>query len=274
MASVKLRPAQPADAAAIANTHYRALDRYHEFYGAFFVLDPREILAKSSPVALEKPENIILVAVDEESSDVVGIVKYTIEAEKVASTAATATVAEDPTPVPAGPSFTAIKEHLKELWTEFGKRRDEMDECYEKAADGKRHICRFYPRPTDFIGSWVNEDEWLMKLIFFCQDIHTLMISPDYQRKGVGGKLLAAVLKRGDEEGIPTFLASTAESIGLYSRMGFESLGTWPIDNEYWAGRIVDLEKPLGITGHEGLRETFRGVREVEDVMVRWPKEQ
>ncbi|KAH8120896.1 hypothetical protein ACSS6W_009758 [Trichoderma asperelloides] len=244
MASVKLRPAQPADAAAIADTHYRALDRYHEFYGAFFILDPREILAKSTPVALSKPENIMLVAVDEKSSDIVGIVKYTVEAEKVASTT-TAAAAEDPTSVPAGPSFTAIKEHLKELWTEFGKRRDEMDECYEKAADGKRHIY-----------------------------IHTLMISPDYQRRGVGGKLLAAVLKQGDEEGIPTFLASTAESIGLYSRMGFESLGTWPIDNEYWAGRVVDLEKKLGIAGHEGLQETFKGVKEVEDVMVRWPKKQ
>ncbi|KAL6900420.1 acyl-CoA N-acyltransferase [Trichoderma evansii] len=242
MASVKLRPAQPADATAIANTHYRALDQYHEFYGAFFVLDPREILAKSTPLALEKPENTMLVAVDEESSDVVGIVKYTIEAEKLPSAA---TVAGDSTPAPAGPSLTAVKAHLKELWDEFGKRRDEMDECYEKAADGKRHIY-----------------------------IHTLMINPDYQRRGVGGRLLAAVLKQSDEEGIPTFLASTAESIGLYSRNGFESLGTWPIDNEYWAGRIVDLEKELGIAGHEGLQETFKGAREVEDVMVRWPKKQ
>ncbi|PON20894.1 hypothetical protein TGAM01_v210293 [Trichoderma gamsii] len=247
MASVKLRPAQPADAAGIANTHYRALDRYHEFYGAFFVLDPKEILEKSTPVALEKPENIILVAVDEESSGVVGIVKYTIEAEKVVSTATVEGPAsvEDPASVPAGPSLTAVKEHLKELWTEFGRRRDEMDECYERAADGKRHIY-----------------------------IHTLMINPDYQRRGIGGKLLAEVLKQSDKEAIPVFLASTAESIGLYSRMGFESLGTWPIDNEYWAGRIVGLERELGIAGHEGLQETFKGVGEVEDVMVRWPKKQ
>lgn len=143
MASVKLRPAQLADAASIADTHYTALDRYHEFYGAFFILDPREILAKSTPVALEKPENIMLVAVDEESNDVVGIVKYTIEAEKTASTV----TVDDPASVPAGPSLTAVKEHLKELWTEFGKRRDEMDECYEKAADGKRHICRSCSKP-------------------------------------------------------------------------------------------------------------------------------
>lgn len=148
MASVKLRPAQPADAAAIANTHYRALDRYHEFYGAFFVLDPREILAKSTAAALEKPANVMWVAVDEESNNVVGIVKYTVEAEKVASTA---TVAEDSTPAPAAPSFTAVKEHLKVLWDEFGKRRDEMDECYEKAANGKRHICEFSLSPTEIL---------------------------------------------------------------------------------------------------------------------------
>lgn len=106
------------------------------------------------------------------------------------------------------------------------------------------------------------------------QDVHTLMIRPDYQRRGIGGKLLAEVLRRSDEEGIPTFLASTAESIGLYSKMGFKSLGTWPIDNEYWAGRIVGLEKELGIADHEGLQETFKGVGEIEDVMVRWPKKQ
>lgn len=141
MASIKLRSAQLGDAAGMADTHYRALDRYHEFYGAFFVLDPRDILAKSTPVALKKPENIILVAVDEESNDVVGIVKYTIEAEKTASTV----TVDDPASVPSGPSLTAVKEHLTELWTEFGKRRDEMDECYEKAADGKRHVCRFCP---------------------------------------------------------------------------------------------------------------------------------
>ncbi|KAM0249342.1 hypothetical protein ACHAQJ_009103 [Trichoderma viride] len=252
MASLILRPAEPADAAALADIHYRALDRYHEFYGAFFVLSPREILTRSIPVALEKADNVFLVAVDGESGDDVGFVKYAVEAEKVASAAAAAAAAatavkateESVTVSVEPPSFTAIKAHMKELWAEFGERRDEMDECYEKAADGKKHIY-----------------------------VHTLMIHPDHQRRGIGGKLLAAVLKRSDDEGIPTFLMSTAESIGLYSRMGFASLGRWPIDNGYWAGRIVELEKGLEISGHEGLEERFRGVGEVEDVMVRWPKD-
>jgi hypothetical protein len=143
MASLILRPAEPADAAAIADIHYRALDRYHEFYGAFFALDPREILTKSTPLALEKADNVFLVAVDVESKDVIGFVKYTVEAEKAASNIAASEAKEEPVAVPAGPSLMAAKAHMKELWTEFRKRADEMDECYEKTADGKKHICWF-----------------------------------------------------------------------------------------------------------------------------------
>lgn len=96
------------------------------------------------------------------------------------------------------------------------------------------------------------------------------MIDPAHQRRGIGGQLLGAVLQRSDAEGMPTFLVSSAESRGLYGRMGFASLGTWRIDNEAWARRIAETERGLGIAGGEGLEEAFRGVGEVEDVMVRW----
>lgn len=98
------------------------------------------------------------------------------------------------------------------------------------------------------------------------------MIDPSYQRKGIGGRLLAAVLERCDKEGIPAFLMSSAESRGLYGKMGFESLGTWRVDNGVWAGRIAEVERALGLNGNEGLSEEFRGVGEVEDVMVRWAR--
>lgn len=104
-------------------------------------------------------------------------------------------------------------------------------------------------------------------------DVNHLMIDPNYQRKGIGGKLLAAVLEKSDGEGIPTFLMSSAESRGLYGKLGFEILGTWRVDNGDWARRLVEVERGLGIVGNEGLEEKFRGVGEVEDVMVRWVKE-
>ncbi|KAL7782052.1 acyl-CoA N-acyltransferase [Trichoderma afarasin] len=241
MTSVTIRPASPADAPAIAAVHYRAQEKYHGFYGAFFVHSPRDILIQATARAIQKPENVYLVAVDEESKEVVGFVRYVVEEEKKQQEEKQ----EEPVGVSEGeeagpPSLFGVKEHLKGLWEEFNEKQVAMDGCYEKAADGKRHI-------------YVNH----------------LMIDPDYQRKGIGGKLLGAVLEKSDGEKVPTFLMSSAESRGLYGKMGFEILGTWRVDNGAWAGRVVELEKGLGIVGREGLEEEFRGVGEVEDVMVR-----
>ncbi|KAL6821328.1 acyl-CoA N-acyltransferase [Trichoderma camerunense] len=242
MASVTIRPASPADAPAIAAVHYRAQEKYHGFYGAFFVHSPRDILIQATARAIQKLENVYLVAEEGGSNKVVGFVRYVVEEEKKKDrekqeeVAVAVSEGEEAGP----PSLFGVKEHLKGLWEEFNEKQVAMDGCYEKAADGKRHI-------------YVNH----------------LMIDPKYQRKGIGGKLLGAVLERSDKGGVPTFLMSSAESRGLYGKMGFEILGTWRVDNETWAGRVVGVERGLGIVGREGLEEEFRGVGEVEDVMVR-----
>ena len=48
-----------------------------------------------------------------------------------------------------------------------------------------------------------------------------LVISPEYQRKGVGAMLLREGLKKMDEEGLLTILGASAMGIGLYRKMGF-----------------------------------------------------
>ena len=57
----------------------------------------------------------------------------------------------------------------------------------------------------------------------------------------------------------------------MYTKMGFQELGTWIIDNEKWARRIVQREDELGIQGIKHLAEQFRGTSEREECMVRWP---
>jgi GNAT superfamily N-acetyltransferase len=98
------------------------------------------------------------------------------------------------------------------------------------------------------------------------------MVHPDYQRKGVGGKLLTGVTDKADAEGIPTMLVSSAEAHELYLRLGFETLGRWPIDNGYWAREIVKLETSLGMEGNEDFVKRFEGLTEVEDCMIRYPR--
>ncbi|KAL7812123.1 acyl-CoA N-acyltransferase [Trichoderma aethiopicum] len=247
MASISIRPGTPADAASIADVHYRAQERYHGFYGAFFVNSPREILMWGTEGAVREGGNVYLVAVDDGDGRVVGFVRFAVrgaaEGEKGENEDAEGKKkGEEEEGVPAGSLF-AVKEHLKGLWEEFDGKQGAMDECYERAANGRRHI-------------YINH----------------LMIDPGYQRQGIGRNLLAAVLERSDREGIPTFLMPSAESRGLYGKMGFEILGTWRVDNGAWAGRIAEVERGLGMCGSEGLVEEYEGVGEVEDVMVRWAR--
>ncbi len=101
------------------------------------------------------------------------------------------------------------------------------------------------------------------------QDVQHLMIDPRHQKKGIGKKLLSAVLQEAQREGLPTFLMSSAESFGLYAKLGFEDLGRWTVDNGRWMREVAAREEELGIAGEEGLVELYEGVGEVENVMVR-----
>lgn len=80
------------------------------------------------------------------------------------------------------------------------------------------------------------------------------------------------VLARTDAEGIPVFLFSGRESQGLYTKLGFKTLGSWTIDNGYWAKEIEQHEQTLGMTGNPGLGKKFEGFTEDESLMVRQPE--
>ncbi|KAK2030576.1 acyl-CoA N-acyltransferase [Colletotrichum zoysiae] len=243
---IRIRPAQPSDADAIGNVHNKALNQFHEFYQAFYEHPIEQIIQTNTKSVLQNPQNQCYVAVDELDT-VVGFIRYyVVEATKSsdANTTAGAQVEAHETPVVttlASNLFT-IKNHMQELWERFSHpREDEMDVCYEKAMDGRKH-----------------------------NYIKHVMVDPRYQRKGTGAKLLQTVTNISDAEGVATFLVSSAEGYGLYKRLGFQVLGTWKIDNSHWAKKIVQHEQSLGLTGNERLAEQFAGAQETETYMIRY----
>ncbi|KAJ0381821.1 hypothetical protein COL922a_013776 [Colletotrichum nupharicola] len=239
---IQIRPAQSSDADAIGKIHKEALNQFHEFYQAFYEHPIEQIIQANTRNVVQTPKNRFYVAVDDLET-VVGFIRYHV-VDATEPTDATTTVEAHETPAVTTPASNlfAIKDHMKELWERFGyPREDEMDVCYEKAVDGRKH-----------------------------NYIKHIMVDPKYQRKGIGAKLLRTVIDISDAERVSTFLVASAEGYGLYKRLGFEDLGTWTIDNGRWAKEIVQHERNLGLNGNETLFERFAGTQEVEKYMMRW----
>ncbi|KAF4339844.1 gnat family protein acetyltransferase [Fusarium beomiforme] len=231
MTSITIRPATLDDSDSIATIHYEALQFYHDFYAAFFQLHPRDLIPLATKNALQNPGMHFLVA--EQAGEIVGFVRYTevFKDNKPTSNAK-----------PAASVWT-VKKHMEEFWAWFNKRSEEIDASKEKAVDGKDHF-----------------------------EVMHLMVHPDHQRKGIGGLLLQSVTEKADAAGVPTLIVSSIEGHGLYKKHGFESLGTWTVNNEEWALKIAAHERAIGYTdGVIDLEDKYRGIREVEDSMIRQP---
>ncbi|KAM3510445.1 hypothetical protein MY11210_005898 [Beauveria gryllotalpidicola] len=232
---------------AISQTHYEALDQFHAFYGTFFKKHPRElipIMTRRAFAERRRPVQVFYVAAEE--GHVVGFVRYSIEEAKTEEKKEKEEMKEkEEEEEEEEESPFACKEALKEVWKAFGEAQAKRDAMLKNAAKGQRHM-------------WIQH----------------LMIRPSHQRRGIGQALLARALLRADAARLPAVIVSSAESAGLYGKVGFASLGSFRLDNGRWAreaarvlagpGREEEEEE-----GDEMLVERYDGVFEVEDVMVR-----
>ncbi|KAH7121862.1 acyl-CoA N-acyltransferase [Dactylonectria estremocensis] len=247
--SVTIRPATLADKDAMADVHDKAMMPFLEFYSALWTKTPSEVLPVLTEKAMNNPKFVFLVA--EVEGSVVGFTRYTIIPAQKPADVTNEKVEQDSTakkePEEEKPPHVLLiqpKEQLKEIWVRFNARDAEMDACKEKAVKGQRHYYVLH-----------------------------LMIHPDYQRRGIGGKLLQTVIDRADTEGVPTILTSSESAHELYLKLGFEDLGVWTIDNEAWAKEIVEVNASVGIKENEDLARNYAGIKEVEACMIRSPRQ-
>lgn len=132
MATVTIRPATLDDLLAINRVHYAALDKFHDFYGAFLVPHPRDLLPRLNARGMSNPSQVFHVAVD--GDEVVGFVRYQmVDAQGEAEN-------DVKNVEPMAPQVKP-KEHVKDLWEKFSERDGEMNGCYQKTSGGRRHAC-------------------------------------------------------------------------------------------------------------------------------------
>jgi hypothetical protein len=147
MSSITIRPATLADSDAIANIHSSALEKYNDFYAAFFQRHPRELIPIATRNALQNPKQHFLVA--EEAGQTVGFVRYTEVKNKNNtdsdnSNKPNSNASEQPAPAPGPPAVWTIKKHMEELWQWFNARSEEIDASKEKAVDGRDHFGKLW----------------------------------------------------------------------------------------------------------------------------------
>ncbi|KAH8663083.1 hypothetical protein BGZ60DRAFT_433096 [Tricladium varicosporioides] len=70
--------------------------------------------------------------------------------------------------------------------------------------------------------------------------IQLLCVSPDYQRKGLGGMLLRHGLEMTDREGKRAYIEATARGKVVYERLGFEVVDLVEVDLRTWGGEGVE----------------------------------
>jgi GNAT superfamily N-acetyltransferase len=79
-----------------------------------------------------------------------------------------------------------------------------------------------------------------------------LVVSPEYQRMGVGKALLESGLREADKEQVETWIDSLLQGLGLYKKLGWKEVGNIDIDLGKWGGekgkirRIVCMVRPPG----------------------------
>ncbi|OAQ98906.1 hypothetical protein LLEC1_02455, partial [Akanthomyces lecanii] len=135
-ANVTIRRGTSADASAISQAHYEALDRFHEFYGAFLERHPRELVPAMTARAFAKrePAQVFYVA-EEDGGDVVGFVRYCVEEAKAGGEEKKEKGEEEESPY-------ACKEAMKEVWKAFSDAQAKRDAMVEMAAKDQRHMCK------------------------------------------------------------------------------------------------------------------------------------
>ena len=64
-----------------------------------------------------------------------------------------------------------------------------------------------------------------------------LYVRPEYQRKGLGSRLVQWGIEKADELGLPGYVEGTDKGTGLYLKFGFEEVARNSVDLVPWGGK-------------------------------------
>ena len=88
-----------------------------------------------------------------------------------------------------------------------------------------------------------------------------LAVDPNFQRMGVGHRLLQWGLEKADREGLECFIEASPEGKGLYEKFGWREVGFTDVVLRRWGWKVEEGEEEFSRTF-----SMFRGVGGRTDV--------
>jgi len=75
----------------------------------------------------------------------------------------------------------------------------------------------------------------------------TLVVDPEWQRRGVGKRLLEKVLSIVDENGWEAFVDASPAGLGLYKKLGWEEVGRSVVDLGDYGGEKGKMDTTVSL---------------------------
>lgn len=120
----------------------------------------------------------------------------------------------------------------------------------QKAEKAKLDLSRTYPEGTN-----VELYEHFFNLIDsnrkkYCDDekdyfLHVLVVTPEYQRRGLGGMLIREGLANADRDNARAYVEASAKGLELYKRFGWKTVDEIVIDMRPHGGGRIETEELL-----------------------------
>jgi GNAT superfamily N-acetyltransferase len=79
-----------------------------------------------------------------------------------------------------------------------------------------------------------------------------LCVGPEWQRMGVGKRLLEWGLEKADREGLEVWIEASPAGKGLYEKMGWREVGVLDVDLVKWGGKEGEAERTVSMLREVG----------------------
>ena len=93
-----------------------------------------------------------------------------------------------------------------------------------------------------FRGLTENRERWMDSEGMYY--MNTLAVLPEYQRLGLGMRIMRSVLDSADEEGRGCYVEASSKGLGRYEKCGFKEVGRLEVD----CSKVVEDEDAVFVT--------------------------